>query len=190
MDHDSTSRSPSVTDTLVRLRDGDRSAFDDLAPLVYDELKALARRHMNGQRRGHTLQATDLVSLVFERLLRLERPDWDNRPHFISAAVCTMRSVLVDHARTRGRVRRKSPGERVPLDDIVDEIESQTTDLVAFDESLRRMEAEDPRMARVVEHVAFGRLTVAETAAAMGLSKRTVERELACARAWLLKDGA
>lgn len=185
---DHSSPSPSVTQALDRLRSGDRSAFEELVPLVYDELRSLARRQMRDQPPGHTLQATELVNAAFERLLRQDKPNWHNKPHFVSAAVVAMRCVLVDHARTKGRARRGGSHVRVPLDDLVDEIEARTTNLLALDDSLQRMEEIDARMVRVVEHTLFGGLTVSETAKAMGLSKRTVERELSSARAWLLRE--
>jgi RNA polymerase sigma factor (TIGR02999 family) len=177
-----------VTASLLRLRDGDRSAFHDLAPLIYDELKSLAQRQMSGQARSHTLHATALVNEAFERLLRSENPAWKDRAHFISAAVCAMRCVLVDHARHKSRARRSADGERVPLDDLVEQIEARTTNLLELEDSLRRMAQHDVRMARIVEHATFGGLTAAEIGAAMGISQRTVERELAFARAWLLKE--
>lgn len=177
-----------ITASLQRLREGDRSAFADIAPLVYEELRGLAQRQMNGQPKGHTLQATALVNEAFERLLRLENPRWRDRSHFLSAAVCAMRCVLVDHARKRGRVRRAANGERIPLDDMVEQIEAQTMNLVELEDALVAMSAHDPRMARIAEHAVFGGLSVAEIANLFDLSTRTIERELKFARAWILRQ--
>lgn len=177
-----------ITASLQRLRDGDRSAFEDIAPLVYDELRGLAQRQLNGQPKGHTLQATALVNEAFERLLRLENPLWNDRAHFLSAAVCAMRCVLVDHARKRGRARRAANGERVPLDDIVEHIEARTMHLVELEDVLAAMSKSDPRMARIAEHAVFGGLSAADIAGIFGLSTRTIERELEFARAWILSQ--
>jgi RNA polymerase sigma factor (TIGR02999 family) len=179
---------PGITASLQRLRDGDRSAFEDIAPLVYEELRGLAQRQMNGQPKGHTLQATALVNEAFERLLRLENPLWKDRSHFLSAAVCAMRCVLVDHARKRGRARRAANGDRIPLDDLVEHLEAGGVDLVELEDALEAMSAHDPRMARIAEHSFFGGLSAAEIANLFDLSTRTIERELKFARAWILRQ--
>ncbi len=179
---------PRITASLQRLRAGDRSAFNDIVPLVYDDLKELARRQMSGQPKWHTLQATALVHEAFERLLKAADPHFKDRRHFLSAAVCAMRCALVDHARRRGSARRVPSGERVPLDDLVDQVESMSTEILTLDDRLSALERRDPRLARVVEYAVFGGLNATEIASALGVSRRTVERDFAFARAWMMKD--
>jgi RNA polymerase sigma factor (TIGR02999 family) len=176
---------PSVTRVLARLRAGDRDAFDDLVPLVYEELRRMAHSQMSGQRSGHTLQAT---ALVHEAVARLSGGgSWNDRVHFFSAAARAMRCVLVDHARSKARVRRCQPGERVALDDVVAVYEERSFDLVELDDALDLLASFDPGLARIVELRFFGGLDVAEVAQILGMSLRSVERELVCAKAWLRK---
>ncbi len=179
--------SPSVTRVLARLRDGDRDAFDELVPLVYDELRRIAQRQMSGQPTGHTLQATALVHEAVARLSAGADDSWQNRVHFFSAAARAMRCVLVDHARSKARVRRRGNGERVPFDDIVAAYEERSFNLVELDDALDRLATFDPRLARAVELRFFAGLGLDEVAEVLGISRRSVERELTCAKAWLRK---
>jgi RNA polymerase sigma factor (TIGR02999 family) len=179
--------SPSVTRVLARLRDGDREAFDELVPLVYDELRGIAQRQMSRQPTGHTLQATALVHEAVARLSSGGDDSWQDRVHFFSAAARAMRCVLVDHARSKARVRRRSTGERVPFDDIVAAYEERSFNLVELDDALDQLATFDPRLARTVELRFFAGLGVDEIAKVLQISRRSVERELTCAKAWLRK---
>ncbi len=178
-------RHPSITLLLQRWNDGDRSAADELVPLVHEELMRLAKRRMKGQPRGHTLEATALVNEAFLKLFGEGQYDWRDREHFLRAASRAMRSILVDHARGKNRVKRKPTGDRVFLDELVASYEDRAQDIVALDESLKRLEEIDPDLVRVVELRFYCGCTVDETARALGFSTRKTERAWTAARAWL-----
>jgi RNA polymerase sigma factor (TIGR02999 family) len=175
-----------VTQILAEVRGGDRGiALERLMPVVYDELRALARAHLRGERPDHSLQATALVHEAYLRLLRGSQPSWNDRQHFFRAAAEAMRRILIEHARARGRVKRG--GNPVPVElSAVDLAAEQDLDgLLALDDAFRRLDEQDPQAADVVRLRFFAGLSVEETAEAMGLSERTVKREWAFARAWL-----
>lgn len=155
-------------------------------PLVYDELRALARRHLRDERPDHTLGAT---ALVHEAWLRLAGADveWANRLHFFSLAAGVMRRILVDHARKRGRLKRGGGLREVSLDEAL-VIGGPEPDILALDESLRRLAAIDDRKSRVVELHYFGGLTYGEVGDVLGISSATVDRDLRMAKAWLYDD--
>jgi RNA polymerase sigma factor (TIGR02999 family) len=179
----------SVTALLMAWRAGDRGALDRLIPLVHDELHALAQRCMRGERPEHTLQATALVNEAYLRLIGAEI-DWKDRAHFFAVAATTMRRILVDHARTKGR--KKRAGERVSLEESVLVAPDREAELLAIDDALTELAGHDARAARVVELHYFGGLTYDEIAEALGVSAATVDRDLRFAKAWLyreLKDG-
>lgn len=176
-----------VSGLLLAWRRGDPGARDRLMPLVYDELRALARRQMHGERPDHTLQTT---ALVHEAYLRLCGADvtWDGRVHFLAVAAQVMRRILVDYARARGRAKRGGGAERVALDDARAAAPDRPPDLVALDEAIERLTTLDERKGRVIELHYFGGLTYDETAAALGISAATVDRELRLAKAWLYRE--
>lgn len=176
-----------VSRLLLSWRDGDASALERLLPLVYDELHTMARRHMRGERPDHTLQTT---ALIHEAYLRLCGADvaWEGRVHFLAVAAQTMRRVLVDHARARGRAKRGGGDAAITLDDAVVASPDRPDDLVALDEALVRLSALDERKARIVDLHYFGGLTYDETATAVGISPATVDRELRLAKAWLHRE--
>ena len=177
----------SVSDLLLRWRDGDSSALERLMPLVYDELHALARRQLHGERADHTLQTT---ALLHEAYLRLVGSDvkWEGRVHFLAVAAQTMRRILVDHARSRSRQRRGGGVNLVPIDEVNAIAPEPAMDLIALDEALDRLTAMDSRKARAAELHYFGGLSYDETAAALGISAATVHRELRVAKAWLYRE--
>ena len=177
----------SVSDLLLSWRDGDSSALERLMPLVYDELHALARRQLHGERVDHTLQTT---ALLHEAYLRLVGSDvkWEGRVHFLAVAAQTMRRILVDHARSRSRQRRGGGVSLVPIDDVNAVAPEPAMDLIALDEALDRLTAMDSRKARAAELHYFGGLSYDETAAALGISPATVHRELRVAKAWLYRE--
>ncbi|MBI4500452.1 MAG: sigma-70 family RNA polymerase sigma factor [Gemmatimonadetes bacterium] len=175
-----------VTRILADMRGQSReAAVERLFPLVYNELRVLARAHLRRERSDHTLQATALVHEAYLRLLGGVQPPWNDRQHFFRAAAEAMRRILIEHARKRGRVKRGGKRQRVELSD-VDLANSGDPDrLLALDEAFRRLEEQDPQAADVVRLRFFAGLSVEETAQATGLSERTVKREWAFARAWL-----
>lgn len=179
-----------VTRLLEAWSGGDRTALDSLLPLVYQEVRLLARRHLGGERRGHTLQTTDLLHEAFLDLVRLERIRWRDRAHFFAIASRAMRRVLVDHAARRHALKRGGDHRRVPLDEVALVAEEDLEELLAVkkNEALQRLECLNERHCRVVECRVFGGLGVEETAQAIGISPATVKRDWAAARAWLNRE--
>ncbi len=176
-----------MTRLLLRWRRGDDSALEKLVPLVYDELRRLAARYLSSERSDHTLQATALVHEAYARLVGAE-VEWHDRVHFFAVAAGMMRRILVDHAKTRRRVKRGAGAARVALDEVVLVTPEPSIELLALDEALHRLEAFDQRKCKIVELHFFGGLTYDETAAALGVSQSTVLRELRLARSWLHRE--
>jgi RNA polymerase sigma factor (TIGR02999 family) len=174
-----------VAPRSARAWERDRQATDDLLPLVYEELRQLADRFLAAEKRGATLQPTALVHEAYLRLAGSDRARWENRAHFFGAAAQAIRRILVDRARARGAVRRG--GERpLRLDTDAPLAEpGPSIDVLALDEALAKLASIDAQKARVVELRFFGGLSVDETAATLGVSASTVDREWAFARAWL-----
>lgn len=174
-----------VTQMLRAASDGDPKAAADLLPLVYSELRKLAKARMAKTPPGNTLQPTALVHEAYMRLVGSDDPSWDNRGHFFAAAAQAMRRVLVEQARRKASIKHGGGRKRVDLEGREPIFEPPTGDLLALDEALTRLEEADPRQARVVELRYFAGLTTEETASALGVSTRTVEREWRFARALL-----
>ena len=178
-----------VTQLLEPAGSGDSRASEELLPVVYDELRRLARSQLKNEPVGQTLQATALVHEAYMRLVGDSEVRWENRAHFFGAAARAMRRILVDRARHRGRQKRGGDRERVELGEHAADSPAGTgTDLVALDAALARLEAEDPRKAEVVMLRYFAGLSIEETASALSLSPATVKNEWAFARAWLKRD--
>jgi len=176
-----------VTGILTAIEAGDSKAAAELLPLVYDALRSLARARLARERPGVTLQPTALVHEAYLRLVGTCDPGWQGKGHFFGAAAQAMRRILVDRARRRALAARARE-ELAQEIDSADAIESPVEDLLALDEALTRLEARDPQKARVIELRYFAGLSTAETAEAMGVSTRTVEREWRFARAWLHRE--
>ena len=175
-----------ITRILAGLRGENKpAALDRLLPLVYGELRALARAHLRSERSDHTLQATALVNEAYIRLLGGQDPPWNDRAHFFRAAAEAMRRILIEHARKRGRIKRGGDHVRVRISSIHLGVEQDPDEILALDEALRRLEEQDPRTADVVRLRFFAGLSVEETAKALEVSERTVKREWSFARAWL-----
>jgi RNA polymerase sigma factor (TIGR02999 family) len=174
-----------VTQLLRRWQQGDQAATEELLPLIYGELRKIARRHLRGERDGHTLEATALVHEVYLRLSDGKELHWNDRVHFYAVAAQMMRRVLVDHARSRDAVKRGGSVVKVSLDEARDPAVESGPDVVALDDALKSLEALDPRKSRIVELRFFGGLTLEETAAVLGVSVPTVVKETRLARAWL-----
>jgi RNA polymerase sigma factor (TIGR02999 family) len=174
-----------VSRILQRVADGTRSPAEELLPLVYDELRRLAKRQMAAERPGQTVQATSLVHEAFLRLVGAGDPGWESRRHFFAAAAKAMRRILVERARAKGSRKRGAGIERVELDPDDFAIDVKSEGLLALDGALERLEQRDPELARIVQLRFFGGLTVEETANMLGVSPRSVHRDWAVARAWL-----
>ncbi|MFN8176921.1 MAG: ECF-type sigma factor [bacterium] len=180
-----------VTVWLHLLRDGDAAALDQVVAALYDELRVVARARLRAERPDHTLSPTALVNEVYLRLLGQRRIDASGRTEFFAVAARTMRRVLVDAARTRKRLKRGGDQERVPLEDVDAALSIREADeLLALEAALNRLAAEDPRAAEVVEKRFFAGLTLEETAASLGVSAKTIQRDWLAARAWLRKEVA
>lgn len=177
-----------VTELLLEWSKGNRAAESRLFDFVYQELHRLAGRYMLGERSDHSLEPTALVHEVYLRLIDQNRVNWENRAHFFAIASRLMRRTLIDHARARNAEKRPNPGLRVPLTDLPIGIEVQTTKLLDLDEALDRLEALDPRQARIVEMRFIAGLSEEEIAHALGVSVRTVKRDWRVARAWLFGE--
>jgi RNA polymerase sigma factor (TIGR02999 family) len=167
---------------------GDATAAADLLPLVYTQLHELATARMAGERAGHTLQATALVSEAYLRLVGNQEIEWANRAHFFHAAAEAMRRILIEHARKKGAVKRGGDWSKAALNVADLAADENSGQVVALDEAFARLDMEDPRAAEVVRLRFYAGLSVDETAAATGLSRRTVLREWEYARAWLLEE--
>jgi RNA polymerase sigma factor (TIGR02999 family) len=173
--------SEAFTSLLARAQDGNRQATDELLPLVYEELRRLADRFLAAEKRGATLQPTALVHEAYLRLVGSDGAGWENRAHFFGAAARAIRRILVDRARARGGGNRPL---RLDTDAPLAE-PGPSLDLLALDEALAKLASIDAHKARVVELRFFGGLSVDETAAALGVSASTVDRDWAFARSWL-----
>jgi RNA polymerase sigma factor (TIGR02999 family) len=174
-----------ITQLLIALGRGDRDAEARLIPLVYDELRRLANRFMQGERPNHTLQPTALVHEAYLRLIEQERVEWRNRAHFFGVAAKLMRRILVDHARARLTAKRGAAEPAVHLKEGFVFAEERCGEFVALDEALQRLAQFDPRADHVVELRFFGGLSEEDTAQMLGISTRTVKRDWNAAKAWL-----
>jgi len=174
-----------VSQLLIEWGRGDQEALDRLMPLVYDELRRLASRHLRRERPDHTLQTTALVHEAYLALVGQRQANWQNRAQFFAIAAQLMRRILVDYARSQQAAKRGGDYLKVSLDEAAALPDKKSADLLALDEALDRLANLDPQQSRVVELRIFGGLSVEETAEALGISPRTVKREWSMARAWL-----
>ena len=174
-----------VTALLMDWSNGDRDALERLMPLVYEELRSIARRHLSREDPSHTLQSTALVHEAYLRLVDQERVQWQNRAHFFAVAAQMVRRILLDHARRQNAEKRGGKAAVLTLDEGLVAEPQRDIDLVALDEALNALAELDAQQARVVELRFFAGLTIAETAEAMGISGRTVQRDWITAKAWL-----
>ncbi len=181
-------KSEEITELLLAWNRGDDRARDELMPLIYDELRRVARNLLRRERPGHTLQPTALVNEAFLRMVDQSRVNWQNRAHFFGAAARLMRQVLVNHAEARQAAKRGGQAERVSINEIDLTAVEHEVDLVALDETLKRLEQIDPPQSRIVELRYFSGLTIEEIAEVMNISPATVKREWSTARAWLRRE--
>lgn len=174
-----------ITELLIGWNQGDKGALDRLMPLVYDELRNVARHRLAGENREQTLQSAALVNETYIRLVDQDRVHWRNRAHFFAISARLMRRILVDHARQRGAEKRGGAQTRLSLDNSLRLPERKDLDVVALDEALETLSNLDPQQARVIELRFFGGLTIEETSEALGISPATVTRDWVTAKAWL-----
>ncbi len=176
-----------LTQLLADWGNGDRSALDQLFPLVQLELRRIAQRQMSQERPGHTLQATALVNEAYLKLVGQQGFAWQNRAHFFAVCAQVMRHILIDHARTHARDKRGGGAIQVSLNDVAVIADDQASHFLALDEALRVLENLDPQKGKIVELRYFGGLSIEETADVLNISPRTVRREWQRSKAWLYR---
>lgn len=183
------SESSDITDLLLRWNSGDAQALERLTPVVYEELRRLARALLQRERPGHTLSATELVHEVYCKLVDQNKVEWENRTHFFGAAANIMRRVLVDHAKKKFSQKRGGSAKKIAMDlsDALQAAQQSSEELLSLDAALDALEKIDARKARVVEMKFFAGMTNKEIASALRTSDATVERDWKMARAWLIQ---
>src|SRR5262245_30417056 len=164
-----------VTQLRIAWGHGDEAARDELIPLVYETLRSIARRHLRGERAGHTLESTGLINEAYLKLVE-QSVSWQSRAHFFGIAARLMRQLLVDHARARDRLKRGSDRQQISLTAAAQIAQEPAVDLLDLDEALKTLAEADPQKSRIVELRFFGGLTIEETSQVMGISTPTVER--------------
>jgi RNA polymerase sigma factor (TIGR02999 family) len=177
-----------ITQLLLAWGQGDEKALEKLMPLVHDELRRMARRYMNRQRPGHTLQTTALVNEAYLRLIDASQVRWQDRAHFFAVSAQLMRRILVDFARAKSNLKRGGGAQQLSLEEAMEVSNERAADLVALDDALKALENMNPRQCRIVELRYFGGLSEEETAEALKISERTVRRDWSLARAWLYRE--
>ena len=177
-----------VTQLLIEWSNGDQAALDKLMPLVYDELRRIARGYLARQVPGRSLQPTLLINEAFIKLVGHPEKKWQNRSHFFGVAAQAMRHILVDYARSKQYAKRGGGARQVPLDEALAVSEERAAELVALDDALEELARVDPRKCQVVELRYFGGLSVEETAEVLKVSAVTVMRDWSMAKAWLHRE--
>ncbi|QQS47563.1 MAG: sigma-70 family RNA polymerase sigma factor [Acidobacteriota bacterium] len=177
-----------ITQLLLAWGEGDQAALERLMPLVYEEMRKIARRYMVRQRPDHTLQTTALVNEAYLRLIDSSKVKWQNRAHFFAISAQLMRRILVDFARARMNQKRGGGVQKVVLDEALTISAEPSEELVALDDAMNELAAIDKRQSQIVELRYFGGLTEEETAEVLDISTRTVRRDWSLARAWLYRQ--
>lgn len=177
-----------ITQLLLSWSKGDKAALNQLIPLVYPELRRLARRYMGRENSQHTLQTSALINEAYLRLVDQQAVAWQDRAHFLAVAAQVMRHILIDHARSHRYAKRGAGAQHIALDDVAVVNQDRAAEFVALDDALTTLAVVDPRKGRIVELRFFGGLTVEETAEVMTLSQITIKREWRAAKAWLLRE--
>ena len=177
-----------ITQLLLKWSDGDQTALDQLMPLVYDELRQLARSYLRRRGNQHSMEPTALVNEAYLRLVNQHQVNWQCRAQFFGLAAKLMRNLLVDYVRERRAAKRGGGQNNLSLNHADQTTRQSEIDLIALDEALNRLSALSERQSRIVELRYFSGLTIPETAEALGVSSATVEREWSAARAWLYSE--
>lgn len=180
--------SEDISQLLKAWGQGDERALDQLMPLVYDELRRRAHRQMAREKAGHTLETTALVNEAYLRLIAGRQVSWQDRAHFFALSARLMRRILVDHARSRDRIKRGGLLQKMPLNEALAAPLRMDDNLVALDEALRALAEVDSRKAQVVEMRFFGGLSVEQTSEALGVSVSTIMSDWRMAKVWLLRE--
>ena len=191
MEDDPRARATEIVSALTEVGIADGATAEELMPLVYDELRRLARGYMSRETPGHTLQPTALVHEAYLKLVDASRVSWQGRTHFFAVGARVMRRLLIDHARGRDRLKRGGQWHKVTFSEALPHVAGSDLDLeqlLALNDALDRLAALDARQARVVELRFFGGLTVPDVAHVLGVSTRTVEGDWTHARAWLKRE--
>ncbi len=177
-----------VTRLLAAMNHGDAEALDALLPIIYDELRRLARHYMRGQPDNHTLQTTALIHEAYLKLAAQPDKQWQNRTHFFAVAAQAMRHVLVDYARSKGAIKHGGQVQKVELEEAAFVSAGQASEVLALDEALTALAAFDPRKSQVVELRYFGGLSIEATAEVLQVSPETVKRDWRLAKLWLARE--
>jgi len=177
-----------ITHLLLKWSNGDSTALDQLVPMVYPELRRIARRYMGRENSHHTLQTSALINEAYMRLVDQQDVEWQDRAHFFAVSAQVMRHILIDHARRHRYGKRGGGAAHIALDDVTVIKQERAEEFIALDDALNRLAEIDERKSRIVELRFFGGLTVEETAEVMKLSPITVKREWRAARAWLFRE--
>lgn len=177
-----------ITGLLLKWSKGDTTALEQLIPMVYPELRRMARRYMGRENAQHTLQTSALINEAYLRLIDQQEVEWQDRAHFYAVAAQVMRHILVDHARKHRYIKHGGGTQHIALDDIAVLKEERASEFIALDDALNGLAEIDQRKSRIVELRFFGGLTVEETAQVLDISPITVKREWRAARAWLLRE--
>ena len=186
---EATHRPREISQLLRSWSDGNTQAFEELLPLVYDELHRQAHRYLRREREGHTLQTTALIHEAYLNLIKQNRVNFQNREHFFAISANLMRRILVNYANTRHRQKRGGREENLELNDsILIATKSKDLDLLALDEALKRLAKMDEQQARIVELRYFGGLTIEETSEVMGIAPATIKRDWNLTKAWLYRE--
>lgn len=179
-----------ITDLLVDWSSGNEFALEQLMPLVYDELRRMARSFMRRQHAGHTFQTTELIHEAYLKLAGKDEQKWQDRAHFFGVAATAMRHILIDYARAKNSRKRGGWQDRVTLADDLMTTRQPSEEIIALDDALKRLTELDARKVRVVEMKYFGGLKIEEIAAVLKVSPETVKRDWSFARTWLLREMA
>ena len=177
-----------ITLLLIDWSKGDEFALEQLMPLVYEDLRRMARRYMRQQSPGHTLQTTELIHEAYLKIAKQDDQNWQNRAHFFGVAAQAMRHILVDYARSKNSKKRGGLTEKITLADNLIASENRSEEIVALDDALKQLAVLDERKSRVVEMKFFGCLTIEEIAKVLKISPETVKRDWQFARTWLLRE--
>src|SRR2546429_5712107 len=177
-----------ITQLLLNWSKGDQAALDQLIPLVYPELRKLARRYMGRESPEHTLQTSALINEAYLRLIDQQAVEWNDRAHCFAVAAQVMRHILIDHARSHLYGKRGAGAQHVPLDEVVVVSQERAAELVSLDDALTSLAKIDERKGKIIELRFFGGLRVDETAQVMNVSPVTVMREWRAAKAWLHRE--